>query len=352
MIPRVIVTPISGYLSDRFDRRSVLAVMFGINLVHNILLGILILTDYAELWHLIVLSVVNGSARASQMPAGQALIVNLIPRDLLLNGIALNQATMHGSRLLGPAAIAPLLATAGSSGAFFVCSGFYAISLILTFRVKTASTGKLQPGKGFFANVNEGLKSVYKIPALRAIVLIAFFHCGLTMSFESVLPVLAENRLAAKGAGFSYLMMAVGAGAMVSVVLMAGIRDDSTKGRLFLYFGVLSGLSPFVLAFSSTMPLALFGAATMGATQAGFMTLTHTFIQSVTPDAIRGRVGGIYSMHIGGMMAFANLMNGWLADYVNPQILLAVASAGFVFIILLTWWQNALRKIYTEGLKI
>lgn len=351
MIPRVIVTPLSGYLSDRFDRRSVIAVMFSINLVHNVFLGVLILTDNAEIWHLVLLSIVNGSARASQMPAGQALIVNLIPRKLLLNGIALNQATMHGSRLLGPAAIAPLLATAGSSGAFFLCSGFYAISLILTFRIKTASTGQLTPGKGVLGNIGEGIKSVYKIPALRVIVLIAFFHCGLTMSFESVLPVLAENRLDAKGAGFSYLMMAVGAGAMISVVLLAGIRDDSKKGKIFLNLAVLSGLSPFVLAFSSTMPLALIGAAAMGATQAGFMTLTHTFIQSVTPDAIRGRVGGVYSMHIGGMMASANLINGWVADYINAQTLLAVASAVFVFIVFLTWWEKTFRQIYTKGLQ-
>ena len=126
MIPRVLVSPFTGYLSDRFDRRTVLRVMFAINLLHNLVLGFLMLSGSAEIWHIVILSLVNGSARAAQMPAGQALIPNLVPRDLLLNAIALNQATMHGSRLLGPLAIIPLQATTGATGAIFLCAGFYA----------------------------------------------------------------------------------------------------------------------------------------------------------------------------------------------------------------------------------
>ena len=125
MGPRVLVTPFTGYLSDKFDRRSVVAFMFGINIVHNLLLGTLVLIGTIDIWVLVVLAFINGSARAAMMPASQALIPNLVPSRLLLNGIALNQAAGHGSRLLGPAAIAPLISTIGSDAAFFLCSGFY-----------------------------------------------------------------------------------------------------------------------------------------------------------------------------------------------------------------------------------
>ena len=105
MIPRVLVPPISGYLSDRFDRRKVVTAMYAVNLGQNLVLSILVAFGVIELWHIVVLSLINGSARAAQMPASQALVPNLVPRHLLLNGIALNQATMQGSRLLGPLAI-------------------------------------------------------------------------------------------------------------------------------------------------------------------------------------------------------------------------------------------------------
>ena len=351
MIPRVLVAPFSGYLSDRFDRRSVLAAMFGVNLLHNLVLAVLVMSGNVQVWHLVFLSFINGSARAAQMPAAAALIPNLVPQRLLLNAIALSQAAVHGSRLLGPAAIAPLLVTTRVEAAFFVCTGFYAVSLIQTLRIRTASTGSIDRSQGLIGNLMAGLVYVYRTPTLLAIMLLALFHCGLTMSFESLLPVLSRQQLGAEGAGFSYLMMAVGAGALVAVVAMAGVTNEVTKGRLFLQLGVLSGLTPAILAVSGNIPVALAGAAAMGATQAGFMTLTHTMIQTITPDGVRGRVGGVYSVHIGGMMATANLVNGGLADVIDAPMLLIAGGASFILVMFLSWGRVSLRRIYTVGLR-
>ena len=277
-------------------------------------------------------------------------IPNLVPRRLLLNGIALNQATMHGSRLLGPAAIAPLLAITGTSGAFFLCTGFYAISLVQTLRIRTSSTGVIDKNQNFLGNLAAGAVYVYKRPNLRAIVFLVIFHCGLTMSFESMLPVLSSEKLNAGDAGFAYLMMAVGAGAFVSSITLAGIRSEVTRGRLFLYLGLLSGATPIFLGLSNSIPMALVGAALMGVSQAAFMTITHTMIQSIVSDSVRGRVGGIYSVHIGGTMAAANLFNAALADYLNAPVLLIGGGLVFIAVMLVSWHYKSLRNIYRSGL--
>jgi MFS family permease len=351
MIPRVLITPFTGYLADRFDRRKVMAIMFALNLVHNIVLAGVVLAGFATIWLLIVLSFINGSARAAQMPASQALIPNLVPKRLLLNAIALNQATQNGSRLIGPLAILPLLATTGVGMAFLLCSGFYAISLMQALRVKTKSTGEIDPNQSFWSNMFEGLRYVYRTPVLRAIMLMALFHCGLTMSFESLLPVLSAQRLNAEGAGFSVLMMSVGAGAMIAVIGIAGVQSESFKGKLFLTLGILSGISPALLALSGGMPMAIGAAVAMGASQAGFMTLTHTMIQSITPDKVRGRVGAVYSVHIGGMMASVNLINGGLADSLDAAMLLMVGGVGFILIMFASWQGVTIRGIYRRGLQ-
>ncbi len=366
MIPRVAVSPFTGYLSDRFDRRTVLRVMFAINLLHNLVLGFLMLSGSAEIWHIVVLSVVNGSARAAQMPAGQALIPNLVPRTLLLNAIALNQATMHGSRLLGPLAIIPLLATTGTTGAIFLCAGFYAISLVQTMRLRTASTGVINKRQSFVRNFSEGAVYVYKTPILFSVVVMAIFHCGLVMSFESLLPVLSTKLLDSgdggagflllltqilneSGAGFSVLMMAVGAGALSSAIILAGISSDVTKGRLFFAFGAMSGLSSLALGLSPNLATALPSAILLGVSSAAFMTLTHTMIQTIVPDGVRGRVGAIYSVHIGGMMASFNLLNGVLADYVGAPLILMVTGFAFALIVMASWQFVTMRVIYRGG---
>jgi MFS family permease len=367
MIPRVVVTPISGYLSDRFDRRKVLAYMFGLNFAHNIVLAIMAYSGSLQVWHLVLLSFVNGSARAAQMPTGQALLPNLVPRSLLLNAIALNQATQQGARLVGPAAVLPFMAFAGPKAAFALCIGFYALSLTLALCIRTPSTGKVDPNKSVLRNMAEGAVYLYQNLTLRALVLLTLLHCGLTMSFESLLPVTSRQLLGAEGLGVSVLMMGVGTGALFSSFYLAGVRDEAARGRLFWYAGLLSGLSPCLLALSATIPvglslghdrglflgilLALGGVFVMGASQAGYMTLTHTMIQTLAPDAIRGRIGGIYSIHIGGTMALVNLINGALADYISAPVLLL--GGGMLFVAMMCWsWQYiSLRQIYTRGMQ-
>lgn len=351
MIPRVLVTPFTGYLSDRFDRRYVLVGMFGMNVLNNLLLAALVMMDLIQIWHLVVLSFLNGSARATQMPASQALIPNLVPSNLLLNGIALNQAALHGSRLIGPAFITPLLVTTKIEGAFLICVAFYSVSLIQALRLRTVSSGVVDRNMGLLSNMVAGLLYVYKTPVVLSIMMLALFHCGLTMAFESMLPILSRGQLDTDGTGFGYIMMGVGGGALLAVVFVAGINNELFKGRLFLWLGVFSGITPAILGISTNIPIALLGAFTMGATQAGFMTLTHSMIQTIIPDGVRGRVGSVYSVHVGGMMALSNLVNGSLADVVQASIILIVGGLLFLNVMVLSWWRTTLRQIYTSGLR-
>jgi MFS family permease len=367
MFPRVVVTPISGYLSDRFDRRKVLACMFALNMGQNIVLAILAIAGTMQMWHLVVLAFLNGTARAAQMPAGQALLPNLVPRSLLLNAVALNQATQQGARLVGPAAIMPLLAWTGPEGAFAFCIGFYALSLTLALCIRTPSSGDIDRKRSLLQNMAAGAVYIYENLTLRAIVLLTLFHCGLTMSFESLLPSLSIQLFGYEGVGVSVLMMGVGAGALLTSIFLAGVRDETTRGRLFWFYGLLSGVAPCILAIAPTVAmalsighdrgvflgasLALIGVFAMGVSQSGYMTLTHTMIQTIAPDSVRGRIGGIYSIHIGGTMALVNLINGALADSISAPVLLIVGGFAFVVMMLVSLQHIPLRQIYTRGLQ-
>ena len=127
MFPRFFVSPFAGLLADRLDRRTVLAGAFGLSLAHNVVLAGLAVAGIIEVWYVVVLAVVDGSARAVMMPATGSLLPNLVPRERLLNAIALNAATIHGSRLVGPLLVAPLMGTSGVTGAFLLCTVFYAV---------------------------------------------------------------------------------------------------------------------------------------------------------------------------------------------------------------------------------
>ena len=350
MSPQLIVPPFAGLLADKIDRRKLLAIAFSVNLLHNLVLAGLAITGNILIWHVVVLSVINGIARAIQMPAAQSLVPNLVPPDKLLNAVALNAATHHASRLLGPLLIAPLMSTVGTSWAFVLCSILYAVGLVMIMRIQTVSTGVIEAKKSAISNFFAGLVYVYQHRLILSIVVLVLFHCSLTMAFESVLPTLSSNKLGMGEAGFAYIMMAVGAGALIVVVTLAGIQDQQARGRLYLCLGTASGFGLVALAMSPSVPLALVAAAFMGGCQAGFMTLTAVTIQSIVPDGIRGRVSSIYTMHVGGMMAIFNLVSGALADLFTAQTVLAVSGGSFVFIVALSLIRAPLRAFYSKGL--
>ena len=352
MIPRVLITPIFGYLSDKLDRKQLLAFMFAINIVHNIFLGILVTTDASvniKIIFLAVLAFINGSARAAQTSASESLLPNLIPKELLLNGIAWNQAALHGSRLFGPAAIVPLLSLVNLEWAFYLCSAFYVVSLFTSLRISTISTGVISKNLNFFENFIAGLKYVYKNQLLLMVMFITFLHCGLTMSFESLLPVLSEKTFQAEGKGFSYLMMGVGAGSLLSVITITLISKFKINGYIFFIFGLLSGVGPIILVTSSNLNYAIFSSFIMGISQAGFMTLAHTIIQSNTLDEVRGRVGAVYAVHVGGIMAIINLFNGFLEIHLGATNLLLWGGISFIIIMLLSIKEFNLKKIYFDA---
>ena len=115
MIPSVLVSPVAGYLADRFDRRTVLAYAYLVNVGDNLVLAILVVTGLVEPWHVLILSAITGSGRSTQMPAAQALLANMVPRERLLNAVALYQATFHGSRFVGPFLILVVLSIGRAS---------------------------------------------------------------------------------------------------------------------------------------------------------------------------------------------------------------------------------------------
>jgi Transmembrane secretion effector len=239
-----------------------------------------------------------------------------------------------------------LLAFFNVEAAFWLCSAFYAVGLLQVLRVKTRSRGDIDRRRSLGRNVVPGFEYVYHQAIVLAMILLAVAHCSLTMSFESMLPALSEEKLAGGSAAVSYLMSNVGAGALTSAVLLAGVRDQVTRGRLFFILGVASGLTPIIVGLSSRTGVSLVAAAAMGASEAGFMTITNAIIQSIVPDEIRGCVSAVYSMHVGGTMALANLTNGTVSDVFNAPIVIIVGGVVFTLVMFLSLAHSFLRSIY------
>src|SRR5262245_20212747 len=80
-LPSLVVTPFAGFLADRFERRQLLALTYGLSLGLHLLLACLVVTRLVTAWHVLVLAICDGIIRAIEMPTNQALLPNLVPRE-------------------------------------------------------------------------------------------------------------------------------------------------------------------------------------------------------------------------------------------------------------------------------
>ena len=348
MIPRVFSTVITGFLADRFDRQTVLQWTYTLNLAHNVLLALLVMLGLVNIWVLVALSLLNGTLRSAQMTTTQSLVPNLVPREVLPNAIALNEATQQGSRFIGGLLAWLVALYFGIEPVFWGCVLLYSIGLVQIARINTRSSGQIDARRGFFGNLVAGFTYVYSRPKVLAMMLIVLAHCAFTMSYEALLPVISEAKLGAGDEGAGFLIMGVGIGALITAVFLAGIRSEKTRGKLFLIFGFTSGIGPMILAVSSDPWLSLAATVVMGMNQGGFMTISHTIIQSIVDDSVRGRVSGVYSFHVGGSMALANAANAGLVDvaFLNAPLIMSAGGLLFMIAIAISLGISPLRGIY------
>ena len=353
MIPFLFVSPIGGLIGDMFDRRRIVIVSFLSNGGMIAALTALSITETMQLWHVAALALTGGIARSVQEPALSALIPNQVPQEDLLNALILQGASRHGARFFGLIVAAPLLIIDqfGINAVLVLGVAFQVLAAITMGAVRTVSTGETLPEHDIIRSLVDGLLFIYSHQAMALFVLMVAFHCALVMSFESIMPSFSRGNLGADDPSvFNLLMMGFGAGSLVGMALIAGVRSEKRKGQLVLYMAIASGVAPALLAISGSVPMALFFTAMMGASQATFMALTNTYVQIMAPDRLRARISSLYVLHAGGTMAFANLGYGFMADIFTAPPILITTGALFVFIVVsLCFGQPIMRNVYRTG---
>ena len=218
MSPRFFTTPFIGYLADKMTRKTMLQRVYILQIVQASIMAILVMTGVSNPWYVVILAVINGTLRTAQMTAAQSLTPNLVDRERLPNAVALNQAMQQGSRAIGPTILLVISVTVGSAGifgsggfsfnlqdlvvtmgtsaiVFWSCATFYLVALISAMNIRTVSSGVIDRRRSFWVNAAAGFVYAYTTPLIFGILLMAVAHCVLVMSFESMLPPLALEKL-------------------------------------------------------------------------------------------------------------------------------------------------------------
>ncbi len=357
LLPTLVVAPVAGVLVDRWDRHRVLVVTQALSLLQSAALAALVFTHTVTVAHILWLQLVQGLVNALDTPARQAFVVQMVDdRADLPNAIALNSSMFNGTRVVGPAIGGALLAGAGAGWCFALDAASYVAVLASLLLMRLPSRAVSSHARGLatvVAELGEGVRYASGFPPVRSLLVLVALLGVFGMPYTTLMPEVASKTLHGGAHLLGWLMTAGGVGALGGALYLAGRTSVVGLGRVISAGGVGVGLALVAFSFARTPAAALLLLTVVGGT---FMVTTascNTILQTVLPEALRGRVMALYTVAFLGTAPIGSLLAGALAARIGtPHTILAGAvgclAAGAWFAMQRKGLSAYVRPIYIE----
>jgi len=343
-IPSLFLCPFGGLYADRFDRRKLMLFGHGMSALLILLLATLTSTGVIAIWHIAAISVLLGIVWALTDPAYMAIIPSLVTSDDLMNAMAMNTLAGRISRFIGPAIAGVLMGLVAIGGTFYGAGIAFVVALVLISRMRspaTITTGRTSIGK----DINEGLSYVKSNTVVLMLMLMMAVVSLFALPYLWLMPVFARDVLGLGEAGYSQLMMAVGAGGLVGGIIVAKMGDFKRKGWLLIGSALTFTVTLILFAMSRSFLLSLVLSVIIGGANGLFGAVTTALLLSIIPDQVRGRVMGLFIISW-QLPSIGSLMLGAATDWIGlPVAVVTGALICIAFILGVILRLPALRRL-------
>jgi MFS family permease len=346
VLPIVLFSLLSGVAADVFDRRRVMLVTQTVMAVLAAALALLTWHGLTAVWPVYAISAASAAAGAFDLPARQALVPNLVPREHLANALSLNTIMFQVAAVTGPALGGIVIGQLGIAWAyaFNAASFLVVIAALLMMRPPSPLRGSGAAGaapdasRGAQFTVHaalEGLRFVFRSPLIRSTMLLDFFATFFS-SATALLPIYAQDILNVGAHGYGWLYAAPAAGAMVTSAIMVRAVDAIERRGAVLAASVVGyGAATVAFGISRQFWLSLVCLAATGATDTVSTVLRNLVRQLETPDRLRGRMTGVNMIFFMGGPQLGELEAGLVANWWGPVF--SVVSGGLGCLAATAW---------------
>jgi MFS family permease len=331
-LPFIVFGLYAGAVADAFDRKKLLTVTISLQLVPNLLLGILTMTDTIQVWHIYSLGVLGAFVEVFNWPARAALIPRLVPSALLMNAMVINTMILQTSFLVGPTIGGFLIDQSGLAMAYFASSLLFVPAAVALFAIR--ASGK-PGGKRRRVNLRSIIEGIEFMWIQRIILSLFILDFGVTLVgfYRPILPIFAADvfNTGASGLGVLYAAPSVGSLLGSTALLMAG--DVKHKGVLVVVAALFFAGALALLGVSHWFWLTVGAVMLLGFTDSISVAIRRTVVQLLAPDGMLGRAASLITVFAQTTNGLGALLAGIAAEaWGAPNALLVGSALCFIMI--------------------
>jgi MFS family permease len=346
-IPVLLFTLPAGAIVDRADKLHIVRIAQLCFLIEASLLCTLTATHRITIGSLLALALVSGLIASIEIPARQAMFIDLVGRADLPDAIALNSSGFNLARIVGPALAAATIARLGIAWCFALNAVSFVTVLVGLFMIRlppwTPHPGRARPWIG----VVQALRYMRETPAVRALMMMVTVYSVLGVPVLVLMPVVAREMFGLGPGGYGVLLSFLGVGGLIGALSLASLGHRLPRVTLLAWASMIWPALLIILSFCRVPWLANLLLMAIGVTMILNGAIANGLLQTIVPNELRGRMMGAYGLVVVGLsQSLGGLISGSLARYLGVATAIGVCAAVMLAYGLWAFFQRTeLRRI-------
>ena len=344
-LPLLIFGMAAGAIADWIDRQKLLRIIEAVIGTNLAVFGVLAALGAIELWQVLFMTFIAGSARAMYLPVRQSYAYDIVGAENVVAGLGLLTIGMRAGQLIGALVAGSVMQRLGTDVALFVLASLHGITFLIVSRLRSIPTETQVDPVPILENLREYVQEMRHNRTLLMLIVVTAAVEVLGFSFATILPELATERLGVGAEGLGVIHAIRAAGGFAAGVALAGTRNFRRRGLAYLFVIYAFGLGLIAVGAAPNFATILAAVLAVAALASASDVLTQSMMQLSVPDRLRGRAMGAWVFAIGAA-PLGHLEMGALAASVGVGPALGINGVALVLIgVLTTIVAPGLRKL-------
>lgn len=337
-----IVSPLTGTITDKFNRKNVIQGTFIFRAVLISTLTILFITDGFSIYYIYTFAIINGIGWSVYMSASRSLIQELLSESELSRGNSLIEISLQVGMFMAGAASGFIYKFIGFEAILGLNALMFVVSSILMVFVKYQSINLDLNEEGYIISFTKGLEYLNTHRLIFLLGIVSIIPLISTMIYNVVLPGYVNYTLNAESIVFGFSDMCYGIGGLLSGFIAAPFAKRLSKNKAVATIFILAFFTLLGLAANTYVFIIYVGSFIIGLSNSSLRIIMNTMLMEVVPKKLMGRA---LSVWMGIALFFQALLGsglGFLIDLSSPSM--GFVSMGLLMLIGLTLKGFVSRK--------